>query len=130
MGKRGAHSGESPKDRSINIIDKFITRNTSKQRFTNMLPGRRKDKDIPVYMWPLKDQIEYYESRTDEDRFKSDYTCYSTWYDEVRTLSKVYPTTFMDLISIKKLKPRMQEMYMSCMFPKDAVYELRKHGIY
>tara|TARA_Y100000389_G_scaffold137934_1_gene135598 strand:+ start:991 stop:1383 length:393 start_codon:yes stop_codon:yes gene_type:complete len=130
MGKRGAHSGESPKDRSINIIDKFISRNNSKQRFKNALPGRRKDKDIPVYMWPLKDQIAYYENKTDRDYFEEKYKCYSTWYDEVKQLSGVYPTTFMDFIATKQLKPKMREMFDTFVKPKDAIYELRKHGIY
>ena len=130
MGKRGAHSGDSPKDRSINIIDKFITRNASKKRFENALPGRRKDPNIPVYMWPLKDQIAYYDNRTSEDLFKDTYRTYSSWYSAVRDLSGVYPTTFTDFISIKKLKARMHEMYETFVTPKDAIYELRKHGVY
>ncbi len=53
--------GESPKDRSMNIIDKFIKREERKNRHKEILPGRRKAKDVPIDMWPLKDQIEYWE---------------------------------------------------------------------
>lgn len=130
MGKRGAHSGLSPKDRSINIIDKFISRNASKQRFTETLPARRKDPNIPVYMWPLKDQIDYYDNRTDEDHFKDKYSTYSTWFEAVKELSGVYPSTFLDMISIKQLNPLMREMFDTCIEPKKAVLELKKHKVY
>jgi hypothetical protein len=130
MGKRGAHSGDSPKDRSINIIDKFITRNASKKRYENTLPGRRKDPNIPVYMWPLKDQEDYYNNRTSEELFKDKYRTYSTWYEEIRDLSGVYPTTFTDFIATKQLKTKMREMFESCTKPKDALYVLRNHGVY
>ena len=69
MGRKSAHTGESPKDRSINIMDKFITKNMNKEKYQVQKSGRRKDPNIPIYMWPLKDQIEYWESRTDADRF-------------------------------------------------------------
>ena len=32
MGRKSAHTGESPKDRSINIMDKFITKNMNKEK--------------------------------------------------------------------------------------------------
>ena len=35
MGKKAAHSGESPKDRSINMMDKFITRNDRIRKHKN-----------------------------------------------------------------------------------------------
>ena len=84
MGKKAAHSGMSPKDRSINLMDKFISRNMNKMKDQPVLPGRRKDASVPVNLWPLKDQIEYWETRTPEDRFDEEYSAYSTWYDEVK----------------------------------------------
>lgn len=128
MGKKSAYSGESAKDRSINIMDKFITRNDNKKKSQPKLPGRRKDPNISIDLWPLKDQLEYWQNRTDADRFIEEYHSYSTWYDAVKTQSGVYSRTFIDFTS--KLKPQMQEMYAHKMYPKDALYELRKLGVY
>ena len=128
MGKKSAHTGESPKDRSINMIDKFITKSTNQQKHLPVLPGRRKDPNIPIYMWPLKDQIEYWESRTDTDRFRDKYPVYSYWIDDVMKQSKVHPTFFTT--QTLKLKPMLTEMYEICTDPRETVRELRKHGIY
>ena len=73
MGKKSAHTGESPKDRSINMIDKFITKSTNQQKHHPVLPGRRKDPNIPIYMWPLQDQLDYWENQTDSERFDLTY---------------------------------------------------------
>ena len=128
MGRKSAHTGMSPKDRSINIMDKFITRNQNKQKDRPFQSARRKDPDIPIHMWPLKDQIEYWENRTDADRFNDIYPVYSFWISAVEKLSKVHPTFFCD--RTVKLKPRLLEMYETKTLPKDAVAELRKHGVY
>lgn len=128
MGRKSAHSGMSPKDRSINLMDKFITRNANREKDKPKLPARRKDKDIPVNIWPLKDQLEYWETRTDADRFDETYSAYSTWYDEVKRRSGVYPQTFLDFTA--KLKPEMREMWENKIIPKMAVIELRKKGVY
>lgn len=128
MGRKSAHTGMSPKDRSINIMDKFITRNQNKQKDQPFKSARRKDPNIPIHMWPLKDQIEYWENRTDADRFNDTYPVYSFWISEVEKLSKVHPTFFSDKTS--QLKPRLIEMYETKLMPKDAVTELRKHGVY
>lgn len=128
MGRKSAHSGMSPKDRSINLMDKFITRNANREKDKPKLPARRKDKDIPVNLWPLKDQIEYWANRTDADRFDEDYSAYSTWYDEVKRRSGVYPQTFLDFTA--KLKSEMREMWENKMPPRAAILELRKKGVY
>jgi hypothetical protein len=128
MGKKAAHSGMSPKDRSINLMDKFISRNMNKMKDMPVLPGRRKDPNVPVNLWPLKDQIEYWEKRTPEDCFDEDYAVYSTWYDEVKNKSGVYHQTFLDFTS--KLKPMMREMWENKILPRRAILELRKHGVY
>jgi hypothetical protein len=128
MGKKAAHSGMSPKDRSINLMDKFITRNANKQKDMPFLSGRRKDPNIPVHMWPLKDQIEHWANRTDADRFNEVFPAYSYWISEVQAKSKVHTTFFIDCTL--KLKPMLLEMYENKTPVKDAVAELRKHGVY
>ena len=127
MGKKG-QIGESPKDRSINMMDKFIKRNTERTKHLDLLPGRRKDPNVPIDLWPLKDQIEYYENRTEQDRFLEAFPSYSFWYDQVKRESGVYPATFMDFTS--NLKEVMQKLYDDCVQPRMAVLELRKHGVY
>ena len=79
-------------------------------------------------MWPLKDQIEYWENRTDADRFDDAYPVYSFWIIEVQKQTKVHSSFFTD--QTMKLKPLLQEMYDTKTMPKDAVAILRKHGIY
>ena len=128
MGRKSAHTGISPKDRSINIMDKFISRNNNKQKNTPIISGRRKDPNIPVDMWPYKDQIEYWENRTDSDRFNDTYSSYSTWYSEVKAKSGVYHRTFDEFVY--KLREEMKTMWEKKTMPKDAVLELRKFGVY
>jgi hypothetical protein len=128
MGRKSAHTGESPKDRSINIMDKFISKNMNREKHQPFKSGRRKDPNIPVYMWPLKDQIEYWESRTDADRFNDKYPVYSFWIADVQSLSKVHSSFFND--QAIKLKTMLLEMYEQKTMPKDAVTVLRKHGVY
>ena len=60
--------GQSPKDRSIDIMDRFIKKNERRNKHKEHLPGRRKDKDVPIDLWPLKDQMEYWENQTDEQK--------------------------------------------------------------
>jgi hypothetical protein len=59
-------------------MDKFIARSNRQAAYKPVLPARRKDPDVPLELWPLKDQIEYWENRTDADRF-----------DEISTLFKM-----------------------------------------
>ena len=128
MGKKAAHSGMSPKDRSINMMDKFITRNANREKNQPILPARRKDPNVPIDLWPLKDQLEHHETMSDADRFDELYSAYSTWYDEVKRRSGVYPATFLDFT--RNLKPEMREMWERKTLPKTAVLELRKKGVY
>ena len=128
MGKKAAHSGMSPKDRSINMMDKFITRNANREKNQPRLPARRKDPNVPIDLWPLKDQLEHRETMSDADRFDELYSAYSTWYDEVKRRSGVYPSTFLDFT--RNLKPEMRDMWERKTMPKTAVLELRKKGVY
>jgi hypothetical protein len=109
-------------------MDKFITKNANREKNHPILPARRKDPNIALELWPLKDQIEYWETRTDADRFDEQYSAYSTWYDDLKQRSGVYPSTFLDFTS--KLKTEMREMWERKMHPKHAIIELRKKGVY
>lgn len=128
MGKKSAHTGLSPKDRSINLMDKFIRRNENRNRDMPFVSAIRKDPNIPVDQWPLKDQIEYWNGRTDKDRFADKYPVYSFWIADVQSISKVHPQTFTDWTA--KLKPRLQELYDTKVSPKETMIELRKLGVY
>jgi hypothetical protein len=128
MGRKSAHTGESPKDRSINIMDKFIARSNKKEAHKTLLPARRKDPNIAMELWPLKDQLEYWENRTDADRFNERYPAYSYWIAEVQQSAGVHPTFFTDCVA--KLKPTLLALYESKTPVKETIRELRKHGVY
>ena len=128
MGRKSAHTGMSPKDRSALIMDKFISKNIKREQGMPFRSGIRKDPNIPIHMWPLQDQIEYWENRTDADRFADKYPVYSFWIDDIKRLSKVHPTFFAS--KIVKLEDLIKEMWEKKTFPKEAVATLRKHGLY
>lgn len=128
MGKKGVHTGLSAKDRSINLMDKFISKNAAKAKNQPKLPARRKDPEIPIHMWPLKDQIEYWETRTDADRFDEVYPAYSYWIEAVRKQCAVHPTFFSDYAI--RLKLELQQMYDEKTGVKEAARYLRKQGVY
>jgi hypothetical protein len=121
--------GESPKDRSMNIIDKFIKREERKNRHKEILPGRRKAKDVPIDMWPLKDQIEYWENQSDEQKFNRKYGSYIDWLDTVKDITGYPDRSFMDMISPKNNKERLQELYSLKILPKQAYQMLIKENI-
>ena len=76
----------------------------------------------------MKDQIEYWDSRTDKDRFDETYPAYSYWITEVQKSSGVHSTFFTDCAI--KLKPMLLEMYENKTSVKETIRELRKHGVY
>jgi len=121
--------GESPKDRSMNIIDKFIKREERKNRHKEILPGRRKAKDVPIDMWPLKDQIEYWENQSDEQKFDRKYGSYIDWLDTVKDITGYPDRSFMDMISPKNNKERLRELYSLKILPKQAYQMLIKENI-
>ena len=121
--------GDSPKDRSMNIIDKFIRREERKNRHKEILPARRKAKDVPIDLWPIKDQIEYWENQTDEQKFNRKYKSYIDWLDTVKELTGYPDRSFMDMITPKNNKERIRELYSQKVLPKDAYQKLIKEGI-
>ena len=128
MGKKAVHSGESPKDRAINIMDKFIARSNRQSAHQALLPARRKDPSIPIDMWPLKDQLEYWENRTDADRFDEEYTHYSKWIDAVQVQSGVHSSMFIGYI--KPIQDIVKGLFESKTEPGKAARQLQKYGVY
>tara|TARA_Y100000385_G_C12580881_1_gene420414 strand:+ start:27 stop:410 length:384 start_codon:yes stop_codon:yes gene_type:complete len=125
MGKKG-YQGESPKDRATNIMDKFIQRSDRKAAQQETKPLIRKDPNIPMDLWPLKDQLEYWDNRTPKQLFQYKYT-YSSWYDEVLDKSGMYPITFRDCVS--KHQSRLQELFNECTSTIETVLTLQKEKI-
>ena len=125
MARKG-YQGESPTDRATNIMDKFIRRSERKAAQQETKPLIRKDPNIPMELWPLKDQIEYWDTRTPEQIFHSKYI-YHSWYDEVLEKSGLYPTTFLDCVS--KHKSRLEELFNQCTSTGKAVSILQKENI-
>ena len=121
--------GDSPKDRSMDIMDKFIKRQERKNRHKEVLPARRKSKDVPLDLWPLKDQIEYWENQTDEQKFDRKYSSYIDWMDAVKDLTGYPDRSFMDMISPVKHRERMKEVYTQKVLPKQAYQMLIKENI-
>jgi hypothetical protein len=128
MGKKAVHTGESPKDRSINIMDKFIARNNKQAAHKPVLPARRKDPSVTIEMWPLKDQLEYWENRTDADRFDEEYTHYSKWINEVQIQSGVHSSMFISYI--KPIQDVVTGLFESKTRPGKAARQLQKYGVY
>jgi len=128
MGKKDGYSGESPKDRAVNLMDKFISRNDRRNKHKDVLPARRKSPDVPFNLWPISDQIEYMENRTDAQKFVESYPSYSYWYDAIKKASGVYHITFTD--NVGKYKTELRELYDNNTSVKDAVAFLQKRGIY
>jgi hypothetical protein len=66
MGRKAAYTGESASDRATNIMDKFIKRNNNKNQVLQNSTARQKDPNVPINLWPFKDQIEYYNNNREE----------------------------------------------------------------
>ena len=128
MGKKAAHTGESPKDRSINLMDKFITRNERRNKHKEPLPARRKDDSVPFNLWPLKDQLDHMVNRSEAQVFSDKYPSYSYWYDAVKKASGVYPVTFTDWTG--KYRTELRELFDTNTSVRSAVSFLQKRGIY
>ena len=131
MGKK-AVIGTSPKDSSIDKMDRFIQREERKEQDNHRKFGKRKDwSKVAFDEWPLDKRLHYLENMTAVEKFNEKYTSYSTWYDAVKKKSGVYPNTFIDWTSRADVKLAMREMFSKATSVKDAVDILkREHGIY
>ena len=121
--------GDSPKDRSMDIMDKFIKRQEKKDKYKELLPGRRKSKDVPIDMWPLQDQIEYWENQTPEQKFDRKYGSYIDWMNKIKDITGYPDRSFMDMISPVKHRERLKEVYAQKLLPKQAYQILLKENI-
>ena len=121
--------GDSPKDRSMDIIDKFIRREEKKNKHKERLPARRKAKDVPVDLWPLQDQIEYWDNQTPSQKFDRKYKNYISWIDKLRELTGYPDSSFNDMITPVKNKERMRQLFSEKTLPKEAFRLLQKEGI-
>jgi hypothetical protein len=128
MGKKSAHTGMSPKDISVNAMDKFISRNDRIREQDFQQLGRYKHEDRPVELWPLRDQLDYYDTNLDAIVYQSKYPSYSIWRDSVMDASKVYPSTFITFIYPHR--ELMKTMYAEKTSVREAVDRLRTLGVY
>jgi hypothetical protein len=130
MGKK-AVIGTSPKDSSIDKMDRYIQRNERKEQQYLLRNGKKDLSKIPMDEWPLEKQLEFLNNRSDADKFKEKYSSYSFWFESVKKKSGVYPITFVDWSSRPSTKEAMRDMYAKCVSVKDALFILKQdHGIY
>lgn len=125
MGKHG-YQGVSHSDRAVNGMDKFIKREARKPNKNSNLPLRRKDESIPMHLWPLKDQLEYWDNMSEPDRFKRKYS-FTSWYNEIAERSGMYHITFKDCVSPHS--KRLQELYSECTPVNESIRILQKEKI-
>jgi hypothetical protein len=119
--------GASPKDRSMDIMDKFIKRQERKDKHKELLPARRKAKDVPMDLWPLKDQLEYWDNISPSQKFDRKYKNYIDWLDKLKSLTDYPDSTILDMMSGHK--DRIKELFNTKTLPKEALQILRKEGI-
>ena len=122
--------GISPKDSSMDKMDRYIKRNEAREAARYRRHGASK-KNKPFDEWPMKDRIAYYENMTPEQKFDNKYKSYSSWFNAVRKEMEefVYPTFYMDCVN--QIKSEMQSMYEKKTPIKEAVNILKTvHKIY
>lgn len=122
MARKG-YQGESPSDRSINIMDKFIKKNERRRQRNDNVDLEPK----PMSCWSLKEQLEFWENITPAQQFELDWTSYSKWLREIQILTGCYNTTFTDLAL--KHATEFKSLYDSKINPKDALRKLRSDKI-
>jgi len=128
MGKK-AVIGTSPADLSVDKMDRFIQREERKEQENVRRYGKKDLSKTPFNEWPIDKKINFYENRSDADKFKEKYPNYRSWYDAVKKQSGVYHTTFVDWTA--KLRDVMHNMYANHTSVKETVRILKqKHGIY
>lgn len=128
MGKKAAHTGMSPKDISANAMDKFISRNDRKRQIEFQRLGRYKHEEKPVDLWPLQDQIEWFEENKERVKFDYHYPSYAAWRTEVMDRTGVYPSTFITFTAPHR--ETMKTMFAKRTSTREAADRLRALGIY
>ena len=87
MGKRGGYHGVSPADKSINAMDKFIRKSERVQQSNEQSGKKISAEDLERQS--LKEQLDYYNNRTEADIFDEKYPAYSYWTTKF-DLNQVY----------------------------------------
>ena len=80
-------------------------------------------------LWPLKDQLEYWENQSEEQKFDRKYGSYIDWMETIKEITGYPDRSFMDMISPVKNKERMREVYDQKILPKQAYQMLLKEKI-
>tara|TARA_Y100001937_G_C6896536_1_gene231399 strand:+ start:96 stop:488 length:393 start_codon:yes stop_codon:yes gene_type:complete len=124
MGKK-ATIGTSPKDSSMDKMDRYIRRNEAREEAQLRRHGKIFGKKKSVDEMSIHDQIRYYEKMTPEQKFDNKYSTYSIWYEAVKKKMEefVYTSYFID--EANKIKPEMKGMFESRMSIKEAVNTLK-----
>jgi len=121
--------GMSPKDRSMDIMDKYIQKQDRKNKHKEHLSGRRKSKDIPIDMWPLEDQLEYWDNISESDKFDRKVGSYINYMETLKDLTGYPDSSFNDMISKASHKDRIRELFDQKVLPKAAFQTLKQEGI-
>ena len=122
--------GISPKDSSMDKMDRYIRRNEAREAARFRRHGAS-NKKKPFDEWPLEERLKYHENMSSNQKFDRKYPKYYTRFEAVRKEMEefVYPTFYMDCVN--KIKPEMQLMYEKKTPIKEAVNTLKTvHKIY
>jgi len=116
--------GISPKDSSMDKMDRYIKRNEAREKARFRRHGND-NKKKPFEEWSLQAKIDHYENMSPSQKFDRKYPKYSMWYDKVREKMEedVYPTFLRD--EIAKIKPEMQKMFEDKTSIKSAINTLK-----
>jgi hypothetical protein len=123
--------GRSPKDSSMDKMDRYIRRNEARQEAQLRRHGKIFGEKKPLDEMSIQDQMKYWESMTPEQKFDNKYRNYSVWFDSVKAAMEeiVYTSFFIDEAS--KIKPELKKMFESRMSIKETVNTLKTiHKIY
>ena len=116
--------GISPKDSSMDKMDRYIRRNEAREaaRFRRHGVSNKKK---PFDEWPLEERLRYHENMSSDQKFDKKYPKYSSWFEAVRKEMEefVYPAFYMDCVN--KIKPEMQSMFEKKTSIKEAVNLLK-----
>jgi len=122
--------GISPKDSSMDKMDRYIRRNEAREAARFRRHGAS-NKKKPFDEWSLQDRLSYHENMSSDQKFDKKYPKYSSWFEAVRKEMEefVYPAFYMDCVN--KIKPEMQSMFEKKTSIKEAVNLLKTvHKIY
>jgi hypothetical protein len=121
--------GISPKDSSMDKMDRYIKRNEAREKARFRRHGNNTKK--PFEEWSLQAKVDHYENMSPSQKFDRKYPKYYTWFEAVRKEMEefVYPAFFMDCVN--QIKPEMQKLFEDKTSIKETVNTLKTvHKIY